>query len=250
MAFDPMVLRPFLQQQRIVTLPELKEALGSVATMTVFRKLKALGYRTSYSHRGRYYTLLDIPRFDERGLWTWRSVWFSRAGNLLATAQRFVEESDAGLTAGELQALLNVEVKQPLLELYRRGRIAREEMGGLYVHFSMESAVRRKQWLCRRSPPGVFEISDSPVGAGLAPELKAAIILFFSLLDEQQRRLYAGLEAHKIGYGGDLKIADFLGLDVHTVSRGRRDLFGEQVEREGVRREGAGRRAAEKKRRK
>ena len=250
MTFDPMILRPFLQQHRIATLPELKQALGSAATMTVFRKLKALGYRTSYSHRGGYYTLLDIPRFDEQGLWTWRSVWFSRDGNLLATAQRFVEESEAGLTAGELQALVNVEVKQPLLELYRRRRIAREEMDGLYVHFSMESGVRRKQGLCRRSPPRVFEISESPVGAGLAPELKAAIILFYSLLDEQQRRLYAGLEAHKIGYGGDLKIAEFLGLDVHTVSRGRRDLFGEQIEREGVRREGAGRRTAEKKRRK
>jgi len=250
MVFDPHVLRSFLQQQRIATLPELKQALGTIATMTVFRKLKALGYRTSYSHRGRYYTLPDIPRFDERGLWTWQSVWFSRDGNLLATAQRFVDESDAGLAAGELQALLNVEVKEPLLRLYRRGRIARREMGGVYVHFSMEPGLRRKQCLCRRSPPEVFEISDSPVGEGLAPELKAAIILFFSLLDEQQRRLYAGLEAHKIGYGGDLKIADFLGLDVHTVSRGRRELFGDQVQRDRIRCEGGASRAAEKKRRK
>jgi hypothetical protein len=91
-------------------------------------------------------------------------------------------------------------------------------------------------------------MSDSPVGGKLLPELKAAIILFFSLLDEQQRRLYAGLEAHKIGYGGDRKIADFLGLDVHTVSRGRRELFGQQVERQRVRRKGSGRRPAEKKR--
>jgi hypothetical protein len=248
MTFDPDVLRVFLQQQKIATLVELKRALGSSATMTVFRKLKALGYRTSYSHRGRYYTLLNIPRFDERGLWTWRSVWFSRDGNLLATAQRFVEESEAGLSAVELHALLNVEVKEPLLELYRREGIAREEIGGVYVYFSLDPGVRRAQCLCRQSPPGALAMSDSPVGGELLPELKAAIILFFSLLDEQQRRLYAGLEAHKIGYGGDREIADFLGLDVHTVSRGRRELFGEQVERERVRRKGSGRRPAEKKR--
>jgi hypothetical protein len=101
MAFDPDVLRVFLQRQKIATLAELKRALASTATMTVFRKLKALGYRTSYSHRGRYYTLLDIARFNERALWSWRSVWFSRDGNLLATAQRFVEESEAGLSAGK-----------------------------------------------------------------------------------------------------------------------------------------------------
>ncbi len=248
MTFAPDVLRVLLQRQKIATLEELKQALATSATMTVFRRLKALGYRTSYSHRGRYYTLLDIPRFDERGLWTWQSVWFSRDGNLLSTAQRFVEESEDGLSAGELHALLNVEVKEPLLELYRRGSIAREQMGGVYVYFSLQPGVRRAQCLRRQSPPAALEMSDSALGGEILPELKAAIILFFSLLDEQQRRLYAGLEAHKIGYGGDRKIADFLGLDVHTVSRGRRDLFGEQVERERVRRQGSGRRRAEKKR--
>ena len=74
------------------------------------------------------------------------------------------------------------------------------------------------------------------------------MILFFSLLDEQQRRLYAGLEAHKIGYGGDRKIAEFLGVDTHTVARGRRELFGEQVQRGRVRKQGGGRKPAEKKR--
>jgi hypothetical protein len=52
----------------------------------------------------------------------------------------------------------------------------------------------------------------------LPPEMKAAIILFFSLLDEQQRRLYAGLEAQKLGYGGDPKIAEFFGVSVHTAA--------------------------------
>lgn len=247
MILSPQILETFLQQHKIATLPELKRVLGSNATMTVFRKMKALGYRTSYSHRGRYYTLLGIPQFNEDGLWYYRAVGFSRDGSLLATARRLVEDSAAGLSAGELQALLNVEVKEPLLTLYRRRQIAREEMDGINVHFCVEAGLQREQRLRRREPPGAIEISDSPVDQGLSPELKAAIILFFSLLDEQQRRLYAGLEAHKIGYGGDRKIADFLGLDVHTVSRGRQELFEDQVRREGVRRDGGGRRSVEKK---
>jgi hypothetical protein len=250
MVFDPYLLRSFLHQERIATLPELKQALGSRSTMTVFRKLKELDYRTSYSHRGRYYTLVDIPRFDGQGLWTCRSVWFSSDGSLLTTARRFVNESDAGLSAGELQALLNVEVKESLLVLYRRGLIAREEVGGVYVYFSTEQGIRLEQRLRRQSPAGALEVGDSAVSEGLSPEMKAAIILFFSMLDEKQRRLYAGLEAQKIGYGGDLKIADLLGMDVHTVSRGRRELFGEQVQRERIRRQGGGRPATEKKRRK
>jgi hypothetical protein len=84
--------------------------------------------------------------------------------------------------------------------------------------------------------------------AVLPEEAKAAIVLFFSLLDEKQRRLYAGLEAAKLGHGGDRRMAEFLGLDVHTVAKGRRELLEGAVRREGIRHPGAGRKPAEKKR--
>jgi len=215
--------------------------------MTVFRKLKALGYQTSYSHRGKYYTLVEIPAFDRQGLWSYRNVWFSRDGRLLDTTQRFVEEAIAGLTASELEGLLSVEVKEPLLQLYRRKRVARESIEGAYVYFSRQASARRQQRLQRQSSPALLDLSDSSVQVGLSPELKAAIILFYSLLDEQQRRLYAGLEAHKLGHGGDRKIAEFLELDPHTVARGRQELFSQQIQRQGIRKKGAGRAATEKK---
>lgn len=248
--FNEEAIESFLRKQKIATLTELKQTLGSPATMTVFRKLSALGYRSSFSHRGQYYTLADIPQFDDLGLWSYRSVWFSRDGNLLKTAQRFVEEAHAGLTARELHALLRVEVKEPLLHLYREKRIDREEIGDVYVYLSREAGVRRAQTAHRQEPQTVWELGQSPVGAGISEELKAAMILFFGLLDERQRRLYAGMEAQKLGYGGDSKIAEFLGIDVHTVARGRRELFSEQVLRHGVREKGGGRKRAEKKHRK
>ena len=43
-------------------------------------------------------------------------------------------------------------------------------------------------------------------------QLRAAIVLFASLLDERQRRLYAGLESLKCGWGGDARIAGLLGI--------------------------------------
>jgi hypothetical protein len=247
MSFDPRQLRSLLARQKIATLEELKRSLGTSATMTVFRKLKTLRYRTSYSHRGEYYTLADIPRFDEQGLWCCRGVWFSRDGNLLATARRFVEEADAGLTASELEALLGVVVKEPLLQLVRRKQLDREKLGREYVYFFREPHRRREQELRRESQEAEWEVGESPQQTVLSEERKAAIILFFSLLDERQRRLYAGLEAHRLGHGGDRKMADFLGLDVHTVARGRRELFGGQVERGRIRQVGGGRKRAEKK---
>jgi hypothetical protein len=78
--------------------------------------------------------------------------------------------------------------------------------------------------------------------------MKAAIVLFFSMLDEKQRRLYAGLESLKLGYGGDQRIAAFIGMDPHTVAKGRRELIERDFELDRVRKAGGGRKPVEKKR--
>jgi hypothetical protein len=72
--------------------------------------------------------------------------------------------------------------------------------------------------------------------------------LFYSLLNEQQRRLYAGLESAQVGHGGDHLVAQVLGLTEETVARGRRELLAGEVQRGRVRRVGGGRPRAEKKR--
>jgi len=82
--------------------------------------------------------------------------------------------------------------------------------------------------------------------AEISDELRAAIIFFWSSLDEQQRRLYAGLESLKLGRGGDHQIAEFLQLDPHTVAKGRRQLVAQDVEVDRVRKLGRGRKPVEK----
>ena len=79
---------------------------------------------------------------------------------------------------------------------------------------------------------------------------KTAIVLFYSLLDERQRRLYAGMELLRLGHGGDRLLAEFLDLDPHTVARGRQQLLDQEVAAGRLRRPGGGRKLTEKKRRK
>jgi len=245
--FSTDTVQAFLQDERIATLEQLKEALGTSGTMTVFRRLKVLGYLSSYSHRGKYYTLEEIPQFDEQGLWGWHSIWFSRCGNLVETAWEFVTEADSGYTASELQRILHVECKRALLKLHREARVARARIGGVYVYLAKHKDPQRRQRVRRQEQANMAEVI-APVVEVLSHELAAAIVLFFGLLDERRRRLYAGLESQKFGHGGDRKIADLLGLDVHTVARGRRELFSGDVDAERVRRKGGGRKAVEKKR--
>ena len=47
-----------------------------------------------------------------------------------------------------------------------------------------------------------------PEAAFMPEELRASIVLFFSMLDEQTRCLYAGLEALKTGRGGDAQMRE------------------------------------------
>jgi hypothetical protein len=102
--------------------------------------------------------------------------------------------------------------------------------------------------LTRRTVEAVSTVADTSVLQVAEEELKASILLFYSLLDEQQRRLYAGLESLKLGRGGDRQLADFLELDPHTVARGRQQLLAQDVEVERARKAGGGRKPVEKKR--
>lgn len=250
-SFRAETLVKLLRRRTIATMEEMKTALGTQVDMTVFRKLRELAYLTSYSHRGQFYALQEVAEFDAQGLWSYRDARFSRAGSLINTTETFVLRAEAGVFAPELAAVLGVEVKEPLLKLVRADRIAREQLVGLYLYCSPEAATRRRQLLCRRAA-----VAEEPFGAlpktaaGPADEAKAAIILFLSILDEKQRRLFAGLESLRLGRGSDQRIADWTGLDVHTVARGRRELLVGDLRPGRVRRPGAGRRAVEKKRRK
>jgi hypothetical protein len=245
-------LMQFFDQHKIVTLDQLREALGNPARCTVFRKLGELEYLSSYSHRGKYYTLRSIARFSEQGLWSFRSVWFSRFGNLLQTCQALVHHSDAGYSAGELKDIVQVKTKHALTQLVRDGRLARETFDSVYVYLSAQKQVANRQIEARKALLQQSPVSFMVANPDLATdEAKALLILFCSMLNEKQRRLYAGLESLKIGHGGDAHIASILGMNPHTVAKGRKELMeADLTATDRLRAPGAGRPSQEKKRRK
>ena len=229
-------LASLLRDQKVATMPQLKSALGTAVTFTVLRKLASLGYRSSYSHGGTYYTLDSIAQYDEWGLWSYRDIHFSRHGTLLNTAAMLVTNAPAGYFTHELDAVVQVATKDALRQLVQQDRLARRKLEGLYWYGAKERPRRQVQWAARLAQQRPED------------EVQAAMVLFYSLLDEQQRRLYAGLESLEWGHGGDQRLAQLLGLGVDTVARGRAELLRGQVLHERVRRVGGGRPRAEKKR--
>ncbi|MBI4881337.1 MAG: hypothetical protein HY812_17005 [Planctomycetes bacterium] len=246
--FHAEVLVELLRRQTVATTADLKAALGTTVDMTVFRKLREIPYVSSYSHSGRFYTLRDVAEFDARGLWSHQGIRFSQHGSLVDTAERFVVTSERGYSATELRGELGVEVKEALLTLVRTGRLVREEVSGQYVYCAPQAARGRQQLVARRLP--IPEEPFEPARArGMVPsdEVRAAIVLFLSTLNEKQRRLYAGLESLRVGHGGDRRLAELTGMDVHTIAKGRRELLLRDSRLDRIRREGGGRKAVEKK---
>lgn len=235
-------IRRFLLGKRVASLPQLKRLLGSVADITVFRKLKELSYRTSYSHRGSFYTLDEIASFDASGLWSFGPIQFSAHGTLIATAEVLINQSAAGYFASELEDVLHVPVKEPLLHLTVQRRITRESIDGLYLYCSNGAQTRQRQLRTRKELPAsaLATSVDAP-----SAEVQAAIILFASTLDERQRRLFCGLESLQLG--SDSQIASILQVDPHTVAKGRRQLLAQDVEADRIRAAGGGRKKTEKK---
>ena len=187
--YSPNKIRTIINKKKIVTMPELEMALGTKVSMTVVRKLQKLSYCSSCSHRGKYYTLKEIASFDEDGLWSFKSVLFSKYGTLIKTVKNFVITSERGYTSTELMKKLSIEVKEPLLNLFRTKEVYRQKLSGHYVYCSNNPSIRRGQLLSRRHSETVSSGTYGIPVSGSSTAQKKAVILFFSHLNEKQRRL-------------------------------------------------------------
>ncbi len=246
---DPIKLQKALLKNKIMTMANMKEILGTETDVTVYRKLKELSYLRSYSHNGKYYILPEVAKFNSHGLWQKGGIYFSKHGSLLKTLDSLITTSELGYFENELETLLHVVVRAPLFKLIQSSRIGRSKLVKRFLYGSSNEQVRKRQIVSRQDKIAAeqeFEVVGSKVLYG---EIHAAMILFAALLDEKQRRIYAGLESLKVGHGGDQRVSDLLGLDVHTVSKGREELINRDIEAERVRRKGGGRQSMEKKHR-
>ena len=163
-------LRGLFAKRLIATMDMLKKTVGTVADLTVFRKLRELDYCTSYSHRGRFYTLRELAEFDENGLWWIRSVGFSSRGTLVATAEGLVNASEAGYAVEELDAIVRVGTKDVLPKLAWEKRLRRTRIRNRNVYFSPKRSIREQQIASRRVWEAQPSVSKSIAAQDVLPK--------------------------------------------------------------------------------
>jgi hypothetical protein len=187
-------LRNLFRRTPVVELPALCAVLKTRTYMSVFRRLTLMGYLSSYTHRGRHYTLREIPQFDEFGLWHYGGVGFCRAGTLKAAVMELVDKSEAGRTHQELQDLLRVRAHNELLEHVRAGRLERKLLDDKHwLYLSATAARAAKQWACRQAQNKRAAVLLGPLTVAMTIEVLAEVLQSSRVLvtpEEVVRRLY------------------------------------------------------------
>lgn len=117
----------------------------SCSVPSVRRYLAEVGYFSSFTHNGGWYTLRSIPRFDRDGLWFHRDIGFSRAGSLTGTLVDLTARSSAGMTAEQLGVKLRCRCHSVLVQLCRQGRLQRRKIGHSHVYLAVDPDIAALQ---------------------------------------------------------------------------------------------------------
>lgn len=164
---EKVVLKRF-RRQKIITIDQLVELL-TCSVITARRRLKQWQTYTSINQNGRYYTLPQIPVFDENGLWRFQSVLFSKHGNLTQTIVAMIGASSKGLSATQIADILDLAPNSSFISRFKNvPGVKREKHQGRFVHFSDQPEIYTRQkdrW---------FETKDT---VGFPTDAQAIIIL-------------------------------------------------------------------------
>ena len=122
--------------------------LSSVLTCSIPNarlKIKQWRAYTSYNQNGKYYTLPQIPQFDQYGLWRYKDVGFSKYGNLKKTIIHMITVSPTGLSGRQLGDILGLSSQSFLHHFRECPGIYREKHDGVFVYFSDVDDICGKQ---------------------------------------------------------------------------------------------------------
>ncbi len=141
------------RKEKIMTIEKLTP-LFQCSMITVRRRLKKWGTFTSINQNGRYYTLPEIPEFDENGLWKYRLALFSKHGNLKQTIIKLIRMSESGLTTANISRIVGIPSSSSYFSQLKQSKeITREKHKGKFVYFS-GGPVRHEQQKARNTEQG------------------------------------------------------------------------------------------------
>jgi len=175
------------RRQKVITLPQLMQELR-ISLRTARRRLKVWAALASFNYNSRFYTLPELPQFDEQGLWFHRDIGFSRHGHLPQTIVALVRQSPGGLTAAQLGQRLRLDPRSFLWPFHQRPELQREKYQGHYVYFAADPTVAAAQKALRSA-------ALAPVALPSSEEAIAVLVQAIQHPERSPEQLAAHLRA-------------------------------------------------------
>jgi len=189
----------WLKNRKVASMRAMRHQFR-ISQPTLLRYLKRYGYLTSYNYNGGYYTLHDVPQFDEHGLWAYRKIRFSKFGTLAQTIVASVQNADQGMTTAELEQRLQTSVANLLGRLVQQRRLSNRNLCGRHVvYLAAEPAQAERQFRQRHRNLDRAAPADQLLPTGVAAEQVIAILRQMVLVpDSKPEPLARRLARHGI----------------------------------------------------
>ena len=133
-----------LRADVIITIDQLSKLLGC-SLISARRRLKEWNAYTCYNQKGRFYTLPDIPKFDEDGLWRYKEAYFTKQGNLKNTIVYLLEKSPKGMNSREIGEIVGLEPSSFMHHFRDIPGLCREKLKGRFIYFSDNTKIYTSQ---------------------------------------------------------------------------------------------------------
>ena len=112
---------------------------------SIQRSLSKVGYYCSFTHNSKWYVLRSIPAFDERGIWFYNDIGFSKKESLTNTIMELVKNSPQGLTAKAISDILKSQCHPVLTRMHDSGHLDRISSPNGYIYLSIEMHKGKEQ---------------------------------------------------------------------------------------------------------
>ncbi len=165
----------FIQTKKAVTIDELSPHVPH-CVKTIRRDIKELNAITSYTHRGKYITLQNIPIFDENGIWFYKNIGFTKYRSSLDLIVNLINNSEKRITKAELEDIMKIQISKQIQILLKQNRLNRIKLGAKYCYLS-EKLTRNKERQMEILDIDIEEYYDKKVRiSDLISVLKAVLV--------------------------------------------------------------------------
>lgn len=155
----------YFTQEKNFQLLDVMEFL-SCSIATARRRLKKWHVYSSYNKNASYYTLPNVPVFNEYQLWHYKGAYFSKRGTLQKTIIFLIESSPAGLNVIEAGKILGMPAHWILSEyIVNNKHFVRKKSQGIYIYYSENPKIHEKQTKEREKSYNSFKQHQLPSDA-------------------------------------------------------------------------------------